>query len=137
MAKQHITFNLNGREVDALVEVVPGISIGGGPYWRNTIFVQEPLADPELGTDRRLRMRGVKQAGFDVLKTAGVPSILLEVAFITNRDEARLMRARDFQQEFARRVTAGLAAYASAEAADTAPPGATPAPRGVSRGATA
>lgn len=42
-----------GGGFDALVEVVPGISIGGGPYWRNTVFVQEPLADPEPGTDRR------------------------------------------------------------------------------------
>jgi hypothetical protein len=42
-----------GGGFDALVEVLPGISVGGGPYWRSTVFAQEPLVDPDSSAEPR------------------------------------------------------------------------------------
>ena len=44
---------------------------------------------------------GVKKARFTVLKNPGIPSVLVEVGFLTNRREARLLRSRLFQTRVA------------------------------------
>jgi N-acetylmuramoyl-L-alanine amidase len=61
--------------------------------------------DPDLLT------RGVKQAGFMVLKSPRIPSILVETAFITNSAENRLLRGGSFHAAFARRLADGVAGY--------------------------
>src|SRR5690606_42087182 len=49
--------------------------------------------------------RGVKQAGFRVLIGAFMPAVLVELAFISNREEAQLLGSATFQ----RRVSRALA----------------------------
>jgi len=49
----------------------------------------------QIAEDRRLASRGVKQAGFVVLKSVEFPSVLVETAFINNPTEARLLRDPD------------------------------------------
>ncbi len=44
---------------------------------------------------------GVKKARFTVLKNPGIPSVLVEVGFLTNRREARLLRSSLFQTRVA------------------------------------
>ncbi|HYM79797.1 MAG TPA: N-acetylmuramoyl-L-alanine amidase [Candidatus Limnocylindria bacterium] len=56
----------------------------------------------------RLESRGVKQAGFVVLKSVEFPSVLVETAFINNPVEARLLNSRDFQLAIARQLAAGV-----------------------------
>ncbi|MFN3813673.1 MAG: N-acetylmuramoyl-L-alanine amidase [Aquificaceae bacterium] len=53
----------------------------------------------ELG--REVTFKGIQRAGFAVLKTPGIPSVLVETGFITNPDEATLMASEDFQDRFA------------------------------------
>jgi N-acetylmuramoyl-L-alanine amidase len=80
-----------------------------------------------LQADKNLVLRGVKQAGFDVLKTASMPSILVETAFISHAKEAKMMKSKAFQERFAKNVGGALAAYLTrVGATDQAPP-ATPA----------
>jgi N-acetylmuramoyl-L-alanine amidase len=43
----------------------------------------------------------VKQAGFAVLKNAGIPSVLVEVGFLSNAKEAKLLRSSSFQRDAA------------------------------------
>ncbi len=75
-----------------------------------------------LQADNRLVLRGVKQAGFDVLKTASMPSILIEAAFISHSKEAKLMKSKSFQQRFGSLVGGALADYLTrAGAVDAAP----------------
>lgn len=74
-----------------------------------------------LRSDKRLTIRGVKQAGFDVLKTAGMPSILIEAAFISHAKEAKLLKTRDFQREFASNVGAGIGQYLARAATAESP----------------
>jgi N-acetylmuramoyl-L-alanine amidase len=80
-----------------------------------------------LQADKNLVLRGVKQAGFDVLKTASMPSILVETAFISHAKEAKMMKSKAFQERFAKNVGGALTAYLTrVGATDQAPP-ATPA----------
>ena len=58
-----------------------------------------------------LSTRGVKQAGFAVLKSPRIPSILVEAAFITHQRERQLLRSGDFQGSFARRLADGIIEY--------------------------
>jgi N-acetylmuramoyl-L-alanine amidase len=55
--------------------------------------------------------RGVKQAGFAVLKSPRIPSILVEAAFLSHKDENELLRDPGWQREFARRLADGIEAY--------------------------
>jgi len=64
-----------------------------------------------LGGHPDLSTRGVKQAGFVVLKSPRIPSILVETAFITNSKESRLLASGTFQTAFARRVAEGVGRF--------------------------
>jgi len=61
--------------------------------------------------DRRLEERGVKQAGFVVLKSVEFPSVLVETAFINNPVEARLLASEGFQRQIARQLVEGVRSY--------------------------
>ena len=62
----------------------------------------------EIGT---VYNRGVKQAGFVVLKSPRVPSILVEAAFLSNREESRLLSDKGWQKEFGRLLATGIESY--------------------------
>ena len=61
--------------------------------------------------------RGVKQAGFAVLKSPRMPSILIEAAFLSHKDENKLLRDPGWQRDFARRVADGIESYVRGVAA--------------------
>jgi len=73
-------------------------------------LLAETLLD-HLAADRRLEQRGVKQAGFVVLKSVEFPSVLVETAFINNPVEARLLASRDFQRNMAKQIATGVKSY--------------------------
>ncbi len=54
---------------------------------------------------------GVKQAPFYVLAGARMPAVLLEVGFISNEDEGRKLRTRDYQEKIADAVMDGIKAF--------------------------
>lgn len=54
----------------------------------------------------------VEQAGFAVLRTPDMPSILVETAFISNPDEERKLRDPMEQSRIAQALSRGIAAYA-------------------------
>jgi len=64
-----------------------------------------------VAADRRLESRGVKQAGFVVLKSVEFPSVLVETAFINNPVEAKLLMSRDFQRRMATQLAVGVRRY--------------------------
>ncbi len=64
-----------------------------------------------LGTERRLEQRGVKQAGFAVLKSVEFPSVLVETAFINNPVEAKLLANPDFQRQIGKQLADGVKTY--------------------------
>ena len=80
----------------------------------NAIARSSELAEEvidSLGRHKNLVTRGVKQAGFTVLKSADFPCVLVEVAFISNGAEASLMRSDDFHDEVAGLLTNAVKQY--------------------------
>ncbi|HVK99332.1 MAG TPA: N-acetylmuramoyl-L-alanine amidase [Dongiaceae bacterium] len=65
----------------------------------------------EVGRHTRLHSRRVEQAGFAVLKTADIPSILVETGFISNPSEETKLRSEAHQTTLARAISKGLVAY--------------------------
>ncbi len=56
--------------------------------------------------------RGINQAGFYVLNGAYMPAILVETAFISHRDEEKLLKKPDNLKKIARGIADGLEAFA-------------------------
>ena len=59
----------------------------------------------------KLHKRRVEQAGFAVLKSPDVPSILIETGFISNREEARRLADARFQRRIAAAIADGIQGY--------------------------
>jgi N-acetylmuramoyl-L-alanine amidase len=59
----------------------------------------------------RVKDKGVKQAPFYVLLGARMPSILVETAFISNREECRLLTTASYQEHLAESIVQGLRSY--------------------------
>lgn len=76
---------------------------------RGSLLAQSVVSN--LAGWNKVSARGVKQAGFVVLKSPRIPSILVETAFITNPAENRLLASGTFQRELARRLANGVVAY--------------------------
>ena len=55
--------------------------------------------------------RGVRQAGFMVLWTPSMPSILVEVGYLSNPEEERMLRDRQVQTKVAYGIFKGVQAY--------------------------
>lgn len=64
-----------------------------------------------LGQVVHLHRTRVEQAGFRVLKSPNVPSILVETAFISNPEEERKLRDANHQYALARSIMDGVRAY--------------------------
>ena len=63
-----------------------------------------------LGRVNTLHRRQVEQAGFLVLKAPGIPSILVETAFISNPQEERKLKTAAYQQKVADAILKGIKA---------------------------
>lgn len=59
----------------------------------------------------RLHKRNVEQAGFAVLKSPDIPSILVETGFISNPGEAKKLATSSYQKKMARAIHAGIRNY--------------------------
>ncbi|TNE81232.1 MAG: AMIN domain-containing protein [Gammaproteobacteria bacterium] len=64
-----------------------------------------------IGGITKLHKKHVEQAGFMVLKSPDIPSILVETGFISNPTEARQLSSRAYQQKMARAIFNGVNRY--------------------------
>jgi N-acetylmuramoyl-L-alanine amidase len=64
-----------------------------------------------MGKIARLHKKQVEKAGFVVLKSPDVPSILVETGFISNPQEAARLRTKAFQKKMANAIFKGLKSY--------------------------
>lgn len=71
----------------------------------------------EVGRINDLHRGHVEQAGFAVLKSPDIPSILVETAFISNPDEEKRLQDEDYQDEMARAILGGIKRYFAANPA--------------------
>ncbi|SQI36280.1 N-acetylmuramoyl-L-alanine amidase AmiC precursor [Leminorella richardii] len=102
---------------------IGGVSKSGDRYLDHTIFdlVQTATINSSLtfgkevlgrmGRINKLHKNKVEQAGFAVLKSPDIPSILIETAFISNLEEERKLRTAAFQQQLAESIFSGIKTY--------------------------
>ena len=73
--------------------------------------VQRALLVRLRGLNRNMRDLGVKQAPFVVLIGAVMPSALAEISFVTNPQEAKLLRSSAYRQRIAEALLHGIRKY--------------------------
>ncbi len=66
-------------------------------------YIQDKALEMKLTKDR-----GLKQAGFYVLKWVSMPSVLIEIGFITNREEAKMLALGKYQMKVAKAIAGGI-----------------------------
>ena len=67
----------------------------------------------QMGSVARLHKKKVEQAGFLVLKSPDIPSLLIETGFISNPKEARQLSTANYQQRMAKAIYSGIDQYYS------------------------
>ena len=73
--------------------------------------VQKAMLERLRPTNRTVKDLGVKQAPFVVLIGAAMPSVLAEISFVTNAQEARLLKGGPYRQRIADALFAGIRKY--------------------------
>ena len=73
--------------------------------------VQRSMVRGMRPANKTLRDLGVKQAPFMVLIGASMPSVLAEISFVTNQQEARLLKDPAYRQRIAESLLAGILRY--------------------------
>ena len=93
---------------DVLASVLLDLSQTG------TRQVSHDVADrvlKKMGRVGKMHHRRVQKAGFAVLKSPDVPSILVETAFISNPGEERKLRSNSHQNKLAKSILSGIKDY--------------------------
>jgi N-acetylmuramoyl-L-alanine amidase len=109
-------------------------NILGGAFLRPAAFAKDPnlnqilldlmqnnsmkesfrLAETLLGDLKAihsLKYASYRQANFIVLKAPDIPSMLVEMAFITNKEDERLLNRNDFQEKMAKSISDSIRKY--------------------------
>src|SRR5205814_4708155 len=77
-------------------------------------MVQTSMFEKLQTSNRQMRNLGVKQAPFMVLIGATMPSILAEISFLTNRQDAALLKTDKYRQQIAEALFQGVMRYQQA-----------------------
>ena len=73
--------------------------------------VQRAMMETLRGQNKTVRDLGVKQAPFVVLIGAAMPSVLAEIAFVTNLQEAKLLKSNAYRQKIAEALYGAVRRY--------------------------
>jgi len=65
----------------------------------------------KLSEKIKSKNRGVKQAGFHVLVGAAMPNVLVEVGFLSNKEEANLLGKQTYRREIAKGLYEAIVAF--------------------------
>ena len=81
-------------------------------------FLQESselaaMIEQNIQNHTAIKTRGVDQAGFFVLNKAYMPSVLVESAFISNKDDEKLLKNGKVQQDIAAAIADAIGAFKS------------------------
>ena len=112
----------NLSDADAFISIhsdsYTSTSVGSTTYYNSTVNFNGPRSRL-LGQDIQQNMvstlntynRGVKEQEFYVNRMNELPSVLVEMAFISNPKEEALLRSNDFRQKVAVGITQGFKEY--------------------------
>ena len=101
-AVRSILGDLAGREVEATQE-------------RTNVFTRSVIE--YMGASTEMRAKPDQQAAFRVLKTAKFPSVLIELAYVTNKEDAELLRSDSWRDKVTDSIMTAVENYFSAQIA--------------------
>jgi N-acetylmuramoyl-L-alanine amidase len=103
----------SGRTMHSLPEIVRAIALNNKiDESRDFASTVQRSMVKKLGTqDSRIRDLGVKQAPFVVLIGAGMPSVLAEISFLTNKHDAQLLKTPAYRQQIAEALQDAILRY--------------------------
>jgi N-acetylmuramoyl-L-alanine amidase len=104
---------VSGDQEDYLLKAILEVSMDANR--EQSIEVGERVLD-RLGGITKLHKKRVEQAGFLVLKSPDVPSILVETGFISNPAEASRLASSNFQEKVADAIFNGVLTYMGSRA---------------------
>ncbi len=117
--------NLSAASVAARENAASGQTMGALPDFVKTIalnnkldeskdfatYVQRAMIEALRPANKSVRDLGVKQAPFVVLIGAAMPSVLAEISFITNSQDARLLKNGNYRQRIAEALFKAVQKY--------------------------
>ncbi len=82
-------------------------------FQRETMNESSKLAGEIIGNMKRLSIknRGHRNAGFVVLKSFSVPSVLVELGFITNKNEEKLLNNKRYLKKISKIISLSILDY--------------------------
>lgn len=88
--------------------------IGQSAYLQDSAYLAAHVQKSLVSAAQKPQWRngGVREAPFFVLSTASVPAILVELAYLSNPEDRRMLQDRKFQQVLARALAKGVVKYA-------------------------
>jgi N-acetylmuramoyl-L-alanine amidase len=87
-----------------------GFSLMQEEYLDQSILLASSIQDNFTNKLKR-NNRGVKQAGFLVLRETYMPSVLVELGFLTNKKENLYLKSKSGQQQLAQQICDAIIAY--------------------------
>ncbi len=101
-----------GLTMSSLTEIVKAIALNNKlDESRNLAGLVQREMVSHLGGGKDVRNHGVKQAPFVVLIGASMPSVLVEVSFITHSQEGRLLKSGAYRQKIAEALFDAVRGY--------------------------
>ncbi len=103
----------SGQTMAALPDIVKAIALNNKLDESRDFAtdVQHAMIERLRGANKSLKNLGVKQAPFLVLIGAAMPSVLAEISFVTNPQEAKLLRSSAYRQRIADALFAAIRKY--------------------------
>jgi N-acetylmuramoyl-L-alanine amidase len=103
----------SGKTMHSLPEIVRAIALNNKIDESRDFadMVQKSMVQRLSAKNRTLRDLGVKQAPFVVLIGAGMPSVLAEISFITNKQDGTLLKTGAYRQQIAESLFDAIVRY--------------------------
>ena len=103
----------SSRSMNQLPDIVKAIALNNKIHESRDFasMIQSSLHSQLQKTDSSVRNLGVKQAPFMVLLGATMPSVLAEISFITNKQDAAMLKTEKYRQRIAEALFAGVLRY--------------------------
>lgn len=103
----------SGRTMHSLPEIVRAIALNNKIDESRDFAatVQKSMVRRLATRNGRVRDLGVKQAPFVVLIGAGMPSVLAEISFLTNKQDAQLLKTGTYRQQIAEALYDAILRY--------------------------
>jgi N-acetylmuramoyl-L-alanine amidase len=103
----------SGKPMHSLPDIVRAIALNNKINESRDLAetVQKAMVKRLSQKNRALKDLGVKQAPFVVLIGAGMPSVLAEISFVTNKQDGALLKTQTYRQQIAQALMDAVVGY--------------------------